>query len=249
MSLCNLQPTRRHYQPTANEVAFEMLVLLKCTERSVSPSLCHVCLPASSSQSSQGSSPVVRIQNDHDSSTITAETLQNKMAPPISCVLGGWRPVNWRDVDPFTLLRVWGSWSLLKVLVLERLVGQMFLGKDRFSFPVIYEFMKIIWKKRRFFSLFRYFHSYHYHFKIPFTFILGVFFFNIYTCKFPKMLQLYYKNSIFCTRSYLIPPPPPTIPFFFLMAGGSCFSSEPKLHNSHSNSTGCYKNSHIFPVD
>lgn len=148
MSLCNLQPTHRHYQPTANEVAFEMLVLLKCTEQSVSPGLCHVCLPASSLQSSQGSSPVVRIQNDHDSSTITAETLQNKTAPPISCVLGGWRPINWRDVDPFTPLRMWGSWSLLKVLVLERLVGQMFLGKDRFSFPFIYECMKKYLKKK-----------------------------------------------------------------------------------------------------
>ena len=62
MILCNLQPARRHYHPTANKVVFEMLVLLECLEQSVSPNHCHVCLPSSSLQSPQGSSPVVRLQ-------------------------------------------------------------------------------------------------------------------------------------------------------------------------------------------
>lgn len=145
------------------------------------------------------------------------------MAPPISRVLGGRRPINWHDADPFTPLRVWGSWSLLKVLVLERLVGQMFLGKDRFSFPFIYEFMKTYLKKIvGFFHCLGTFIPTTIISKLPSSFFL-FFFFNIYTCKFPKMLKLYYKNSIFCRRNYLIPPPPPTIPFFSWWQGEVVF--------------------------
>lgn len=125
------------------------------------------------------------------------------------------------------------------------LVGQMFLGKERFGFPFIYEFIKTQLKKKwDLFSLFMYFYSYHYNFKIPFTFIY-LFFFNIYTCKFPKVLKFTTKILLLTEKgSYSTPQF-----LLFLYTRGSCLSSEPKLRNSHSYSTGCYENSHIFPED
>lgn len=51
--------------------------------------------------------------------------------------------------------------------MLGMLVLQMFLGKYKFSFPFIYEFMKMYLKE----MVGLFLTVYHYHFKIPFPFI------------------------------------------------------------------------------
>lgn len=97
--------------------------------------------------------------------------------------------------------------SRAKGKVLEMLVLQMFLGRYKFSFPFIYEFMKMYLKE----MVGLFLTVYHYHFKIPFTFIFS-FPLAFILVNSQRFFSSTTKNPIFSWRNLI--PPPATIPFF-----------------------------------
>lgn len=84
------------------------------------------------------------------------------------------------------------------------------------------------------FSLFRYFHSYHYHFKFSlFTFI---FFSSAFILVNSQRFFSSTTKILFLAGEIFFLPAATIIPFLLWMVGRSYFSSKPKLHNSPSNS-------------